>query len=94
MLAHVHADDAQRLTVPAVDTFIADLHDALEESMKNPTGKGTMVQLYGTHLPSLLLGTALTPHTSHAGLGKVAGALAPSIGGQIATAFLDTLYKA
>ncbi|GJE92746.1 PLP-dependent transferase [Phanerochaete sordida] len=63
-----------RLTVPVVDTFIADLHDAVKEAELNPSGKGTMVQLYG--------------------LGKVAGALAPSISSQIATAFIDTLYKA
>lgn len=63
-----------RLTVPVVDTFIADLHDAVKQAELSPSGQGTMVQLYG--------------------LGKVAGALAPSISGQIATAFLDTLYKA
>ncbi|EKM54708.1 uncharacterized protein PHACADRAFT_258725 [Phanerochaete carnosa HHB-10118-sp] len=63
-----------RLTVPMVDTFIADLHDAVHEARDTPSGKGTMVQLYG--------------------LGKVAGALAPSISGQIATEFLDTLYRA
>ncbi|KIP04601.1 hypothetical protein PHLGIDRAFT_129375 [Phlebiopsis gigantea 11061_1 CR5-6] len=65
---------ATRLTVPVVDTFIADLKDAVRESISSPSGHGTMVQLYG--------------------MGKVAGALAPSITGQIATAFLDTLYKA
>jgi hypothetical protein len=37
----------QRLTVTVVDTFIADLKDAVKEAMVNPSGKGTMVALYG-----------------------------------------------
>ena len=74
---------------------MADLKDAVNEAMLAPSGQGTMVQLYGTYLPCLP--PPLSDHDESpfcAGLGKVAGALAPSISGQIATAFLDTLYKA
>lgn len=31
-----------------VDTFIADLKDAIKEAKVSPSGKGTMVALYGT----------------------------------------------
>ena len=37
----------QRLTVPVVDSFIADLKDAVREAKLTPSGKGTMVMLYG-----------------------------------------------
>ena len=40
----------QRLTVPVVDNFIADLKDAISEAKLAPSGKGTMVMLYGTLL--------------------------------------------
>ncbi len=43
MLTHT----PQRLTVPVVDEFIADLKDAIREARTNPSGKGTMVALYG-----------------------------------------------
>ncbi|KAF9073647.1 PLP-dependent transferase [Rhodocollybia butyracea] len=36
-----------RLTVTVVDTFIADLKDAIKEAKVSPSGKGTMVALYG-----------------------------------------------
>ncbi|KAJ3726910.1 PLP-dependent transferase [Lentinula raphanica] len=36
-----------RLTVTMVDTFIADLKDAINEAKVTPSGKGTMVALYG-----------------------------------------------
>ncbi|KAE9403922.1 PLP-dependent transferase [Gymnopus androsaceus JB14] len=36
-----------RLTVTMVDTFIADLKDAIKEAKISPSGKGTMVALYG-----------------------------------------------
>ncbi|GLB37008.1 putative PLP-dependent transferase [Lyophyllum shimeji] len=62
-----------RLTVSMVDTFIADLKDAVKEAKVAPSGKGTMVALYG--------------------LGQ-SSAVGPSMVGQLATAFLDTLYKA
>ncbi|EGO00216.1 hypothetical protein SERLA73DRAFT_89122 [Serpula lacrymans var. lacrymans S7.3] len=62
-----------RLTVPLVDTFIADLKDSVQEAKTAPSGKGTMVALYG--------------------LGK-SSAVGPSMVGELATAFLDTLYKA
>jgi sphinganine-1-phosphate aldolase len=41
----------QRLTVPVVDRFIADLKDSVHEARASPSGKGTMVALYGTHAP-------------------------------------------
>jgi len=62
-----------RLTVTMLDTFIADLKDSIKEARLSPSGKGTMVSLYG-------LGNS--------------SAVGPSMVGQLATAFLDTLYKA
>ncbi|KAF8913675.1 pyridoxal phosphate-dependent transferase [Mucidula mucida] len=62
-----------RLTVPVADTFIADLKDAVNEAKLSPSGKGTMVALYG-------LGNS--------------SAVGPSMVRQLATAFLDALYKA
>lgn len=62
-----------RLTVPMVDNFIMDLKDAVREAKVAPSGKGTMVSLYG--------------------LGQ-SSAVGPSMVGELATAFLDTLYKA
>jgi sphinganine-1-phosphate aldolase len=40
-------DMLQRLTVPMVDQFIADLKDSVEEARVRPSGKGTMVSVYG-----------------------------------------------
>ena len=40
----------KRLTVPVVDNFIADLKDAISEAKLAPSGKGTMVMLYGAFL--------------------------------------------
>ena len=37
----------QRLSVPIVDAFLEDLKDAIREAKLNPSGKGTMVTLYG-----------------------------------------------
>ncbi|KAK0448712.1 pyridoxal phosphate-dependent transferase [Armillaria borealis] len=62
-----------RLTVTMADTFIADLKDSIKEAKLNPSGKGTMVALYG-------LGNS--------------SAVGPSMVRQLATAFLDTMYKA
>ncbi|KAG6817495.1 hypothetical protein H0H87_008120 [Tephrocybe sp. NHM501043] len=62
-----------RLTVSMVDTFLADLKDAVREAKIAPSGTGTMVSLYG--------------------LGQ-SSAVGPSMVGQLATAFLDALYKA
>ncbi|KAI0075136.1 PLP-dependent transferase [Panus rudis PR-1116 ss-1] len=62
-----------RLSVPHVDEFIADLKDAVREAKLSPSGKGTMVALYG--------------------LGE-SSAIGPTMVGELATAFLDTLYKA
>ncbi|KNZ80220.1 Sphingosine-1-phosphate lyase [Termitomyces sp. J132] len=42
-----------RLTVSMVDTFIADLKDAVNQAKTTPSGKGTMVALYGAHPFSL-----------------------------------------
>jgi hypothetical protein len=38
---------SKRLTVSLVDTFIADLRDSVEEAKLRPSGKGTMVSIYG-----------------------------------------------
>lgn len=46
---------ATRLTVPAVDQFIADLKDAVRDAQLEPSGKGTMVVLYGALLTRLFL---------------------------------------
>ncbi|KAJ7680658.1 pyridoxal phosphate-dependent transferase [Mycena polygramma] len=62
-----------RLTVDRVDVFIADLKDSVQEAKVQPSGKGTMVAVYG-------LGNS--------------SAVGPAMVGQLATAFLDTLYKA
>ncbi|KAJ7451720.1 pyridoxal phosphate-dependent transferase [Mycena galericulata] len=62
-----------RLTVDKVDMFIEDLKDAVKEAKTQPSGKGTMVAVYG-------LGNS--------------SAVGPTMVGQLATAFLDTLYKA
>ncbi|KAG6868393.1 hypothetical protein C0993_003809 [Termitomyces sp. T159_Od127] len=56
-----------------VDTFIADLKDAVKQAKTTPSGKGTMVALYG--------------------LGQ-SSAVGPSMVGQLAETFLDSLYKA
>ena len=37
----------QRLTLPLVDQFIADLKDSVREAKVAPSGKGTMVAVYG-----------------------------------------------
>jgi sphinganine-1-phosphate aldolase len=62
-----------RLTLPLVDTFIADLRDSVQAAKLTPSGKGTMVRLYG--------------------LGK-SSAVGPEMVSELATMFLDTLYKA
>jgi len=38
----------QRLTLPLVDQFIADLKDSVREAKVAPSGKGSMVAVYGT----------------------------------------------
>lgn len=38
---------AQRLTLSVMDTFIADLKDSVREAKEVPSGKGTMVAVYG-----------------------------------------------
>ncbi|KIJ60028.1 hypothetical protein HYDPIDRAFT_32607 [Hydnomerulius pinastri MD-312] len=62
-----------RLTLPLVDTFITDLKASVEEAKMAPSGKGTMVALYG-------LGNS--------------SAVGPTMVGEVANIFLDTLYKA
>ncbi|PPQ90627.1 hypothetical protein CVT25_006610 [Psilocybe cyanescens] len=62
-----------RLTLPVVNQFIADLKDSVREAKIAPSGKGTMVAVYG-------LGNS--------------SAVGPDMVGQLASAFLDALYKA
>ncbi|KAF8971235.1 hypothetical protein BDZ97DRAFT_1348546 [Flammula alnicola] len=44
----------QRLTLPLVDQFIADLKDSVREAKVAPSGKGSMVAVYGALLFPLL----------------------------------------
>jgi sphinganine-1-phosphate aldolase len=84
----------QRLTVPVVDRFIADLKDSVHEARANPTGKGTMVAVYGAC--ARIMGAASTEKRGsdqNAGVGKM-NAVGPSMVGKLATIFLDTLYLA
>jgi len=62
-----------RLTLPLVDQFIADLKDSVKEARIAPSGKGSMVAVYG-------LGNS--------------SAVGPEMVGQLASAFLDAMYKA
>lgn len=62
-----------RLTLPLVDQFIADLKDSVQEAKVAPSGKGSMVAVYG-------LGNS--------------SAVGPEMVGQLASTFLDALYKA
>jgi sphinganine-1-phosphate aldolase len=79
--------------VPVVDKFIADLKDAVKEARIRPSGKGTMVALYGTRStlrgPPLKLIYCVCP----IGLGN-SSAVGPSMVGELAASFLDALYKA
>jgi sphinganine-1-phosphate aldolase len=85
-----------------VDTFIADLKDAVREVKVLPSRNGTMVSLYGMS-PFVLFvhfsySTTLHPSASVAlehtsGLGN-SSAVGPSMVGELAEAFLDTMYKA
>ncbi|KAF8893520.1 hypothetical protein BD779DRAFT_1506706 [Infundibulicybe gibba] len=56
-----------------MDTFIADIKDAVKDAKVAPSGEGTMVAVYG-------LGNS--------------SAVGPDMVGQLATAFLDAMYKA
>ncbi|KAF9541396.1 PLP-dependent transferase [Agrocybe pediades] len=62
-----------RLTIQVVDQFIADLKDSVREAKLSPSGKGTMVSVYG-------LGNS--------------SAVGPEMVSQLASSFLDALYKA
>ncbi|KAI0745932.1 PLP-dependent transferase [Earliella scabrosa] len=54
-----------RLTVPVVDNFIADLKDAISEAKLAPSGKGTMVMLYGLGQSSPV-GSTMVGHVAEA----------------------------
>jgi sphinganine-1-phosphate aldolase len=71
-----------------VDNFIADLKDSIKESKVNPTGKGTMVAVYGVCFLLVSCSTFIV-----VGLGN-SSPVGPAMVGQLATAFIDTLYKA
>jgi sphinganine-1-phosphate aldolase len=43
----------KRLTVPIVDTFLADLKYAVREAKLSPSGKGSKVMLYGQYSVSI-----------------------------------------
>ena len=84
-----------------VDELIADLKDAISEAKLAPTGKGTMVMLYGactSLLPSppflpLFCGQAELTARFCAGLGE-SSPVGHTMVGHVAEAFLDALYKA
>ena len=77
--------------MPVVDSFIADLKDAVQEAKLAPSGQGSMVAIYGASSRSSNRRPAIVD--SCVGLGK-SSALGPEMVGELATAFLDTLYKA
>ncbi|TFK79129.1 PLP-dependent transferase [Polyporus arcularius HHB13444] len=54
-----------RLTVPVVDNLIADLKDAVREAKLAPSGKGTMVMLYGLGKSSPV-GSTMVGHIAEA----------------------------
>ncbi|KAI0630423.1 PLP-dependent transferase [Trametes polyzona] len=54
-----------RLTLPVVDTFIADLKDAVRDAKLAPSGKGTMVMLYGLGQSSPV-GSTMVGHVAEA----------------------------
>jgi len=87
MLTH-----SQRLTIPVVDSFIADLKDSVKEALIQPSGKGTMVAVYGEFSSWLIVGNGemLIPFI---GLGT-SSAVGPSMVRQLATMFLDATLKA
>ena len=96
-----HVETTKRLTVSMVDTFIADLKDAVKEVKVLPSRNGTMVSLYGMFLVITLPIIVTDEHicfpislnVDTLGLGK-SSAVGPSMVGQLAEAFLDTMYKA
>lgn len=73
-----------------VDQFIADLKDCVREAKMAPSGKGTMVSVYGTGFLISLHEFSLIVFK---GLGN-SSAVGPDMVGQLASAFLDALYKA
>jgi len=62
-----------RLTLSVADMFILDLKSCVREAKESPSGKGTMVAVYG-------LGNS--------------SAVGADMVGQLATSFLDAMYKA
>ncbi|CDO76973.1 hypothetical protein BN946_scf184281.g20 [Trametes cinnabarina] len=54
-----------RLTIPVVDQFIADLKDSVREAQITPSGKGTMVMLYGLGQSSAV-GPTMVGHIAEA----------------------------
>ena len=83
---------SQRLTIPVVDSFIADLKDSVKEALIQPSGKGTMVAVYGEFSSWFIVGNGemLIPFI---GLGT-SSAVGPSMVRQLATMFLDATLKA
>lgn len=80
-----------RLTVPVVDQFIADLKDSVKEARLTPSGAGTMVRLYGE--VSFRVCNRCIADCAGVGLGS-GSPIGSRMVGHLATAFLDTLYKA
>ena len=79
-----------------METFVSDLKASVAEAKQAPEGKGTMMALYGTsrwRRVSRLFVTALTASACVTGLGS-SSAVGPTIVEEVASIFLDTLYKA
>ena len=64
----------QRLTVPVVDQFIADLKDAVRDAKLAPSGQGTMVMLYGAYFPMILSNAVLPPAMRMSRVGQATSA--------------------
>jgi sphinganine-1-phosphate aldolase len=74
-----------------VDTFIADLKDSVAQAKANPSGKGGMVAVYGRRRSS----AAQIASSCHvlSGLGN-SSPVGHQMVSELASVFLDTLYKA
>ena len=77
-----------------METFISDLKASVAEAKKSPEGKGSMVALYGTSVDCLLFGFSfMRDRRRWVGLGS-SSAVGPTIVEEVASLFLDALYKA
>ena len=92
-LCFADANAQQRLTVPNQDVFIEDLKDSVREAGVSPSGKGTMVAVYGEQPFFRCFGRVNEAHRALLGLGS-SSAIGPSLVGELAEAFIDATLKA